>query len=504
MAGMKGIDEEMLTASGVLKNFINGEFVPTISLATRDIVNPYSEEVIVRAPEATPEDVEAAASAAQAAQNSWASLTGAQRAEFMRAIAKEIAERKPELSELETMQNGKPLPEAEWDLDDCSTCFNYYAKLAEELDNERGCKSVDVGDDTYECTIRQEAAGVAGLIIAFNYPLLLFCWKVCPAIAAGCTVVVKPSEYTPLTTLAFCRILQKVGVPPGVINIVTGSGPTGAAIVASPKIDVCSLTGSPGAGAAAGSVAASKLKKMGLELGGHSAAIVHADAALDNAAEWVCFGSWWTNGQICSSTTRVLIEESIADDFVEKLKAIGDKIKMGDPMDSTTRLGPVISRKQQQLVLGIIEKAVAQGAKRVYGNPPASDAKGFFVPATILRLDKGDKQNIAWTDEIFGPVLVIQTFTTEEESIELANDSKYGLAGAVFSSDAGKLERATRGFKSGIVWNNCSQPCFCQLPWGGRKLSGVGRDLGEYGLANYLESKQVVVYKSNDPLGWYC
>ncbi|GBG25400.1 Aldehyde dehydrogenase [Hondaea fermentalgiana] len=500
---LKGVDADMVAASGALKLFINGDFVEAASLTYREVINPFSEKVLAKAPEASAEDVEAAAAAAQKAQAAWAKLGGAKRAEYMRAIAKDLVERKAELSELETLNNGKPFPEAEWDLDDCAACFNYYASLAEELDGDRGCKTVDVGDADYACTIRQESAGVAGLVLAFNYPLLLFCWKVCPAIAAGCTCVVKPSEYTPLTVLALGRTLQKVGLPPGVVNIVTGSGPTGAAMVASPQIDVLSLTGSPAAGASAGSEAARRLKKMGLELGGHSAAIVHADAALDKAAEWVCFGSWWTNGQICSSTTRLLIDESIADDFIAKLKAIGEKIRMGDPMDKETKLGPVISRKQQAHVLGLVDRAVAEGAERIFGEKPAS-GKGFFIPPTILRLASGDRSNVAWTDEIFGPVLVVQTFASEEEAIELANDSKYGLAGAVFSSDEAKLDRATRGLKAGIVWNNCSQPCFCQLPWGGRKLSGVGRDLGEYGLSNYLEPKQVVQYKSDAPLGWYC
>ena len=319
--------------------------------------------------------------------------------------------------------------------------------------------------------------------------------------AAGCAVLLKPSELTPLTALKLGEIAFKCGLPKNVLTVVTGDRDTGKAIVEHPDIVLVAFTGSVSAGIHVATMSAPTLKQSSLELGGKSAAIVFADCDLDKAAEWVCFGCWWTNGQICSATSRLLVEESIKEEFVGKLKSIAEGIQIGDPTDRDCRMGPVVSRAQRDKIFAMIARGISQGATLLQGSSTKPQIKGFFVEPTLLEMNS--KENSLWNEEVFGPVLSIMSFTSEKEALALANDSKFGLAGAVFSSDVDKLKRCTNLLEVGIVWQNASQPCFVQLPWGGRKASGYSRDLGEWGLAKYLEPKQVVKYVSREPLGWY-
>uniref|UniRef100_A0A7S2WIA2 Aldehyde dehydrogenase domain-containing protein n=1 Tax=Mucochytrium quahogii TaxID=96639 RepID=A0A7S2WIA2_9STRA len=483
----------MLLIDGQLRQAEDGQ--------TLKVVNPFSEQVITSVAKASEQDVDRAVMAADAAKAQWRNIGGKKRATYLVALADEIEKNKKHLSEIETQDCGKPFPESEWDVDDCVACLKYYAGLAVDLEENKQNVPVDVGDTDYECSIRYEPAGVACCIIPWNYPLLMAIWKIGPALASGCTVVLKPSENTPLTAIELAKISIKVQLPAGVLNILTGDGAAGAALVNHPKTSVVAFTGSVPTGIKVAEVAAPHVKQVTLELGGKSAALVFPDADLDKAAEWVCFGCWWTNGQICSATSRLLVHEEIADIFIKKLETIGKSIKMGDPMDPDCRLGPVVNGQQQEKVLSFINKAQAQGAQLLLGSGRKPTEKGYFVEPTILKVDSST--NIAWEEEIFGPVLTVKTFSTDDMAIQLANDSKFGLAGAVFSKDKARLARCSNELNVGIVWTNCSQPCFCQLPWGGRQQSGYGRDLGEFGLSKFLEPKQVVNYVSSDPLGWY-
>jgi len=465
------------------------------------ILDPFHEETICTLREGTAEDVDRAVAAATAALEEWSALSGAKRAEFLVKIADAVAEAKPELSKIETKNCGKPFPESEWDMDDVVTCFKYYAKLATELDDKQNTP-VDVDSADYKCSLRYEAAGVAGLIVPFNYPLLMAVWKVAPALAAGCTAVLKPSELTPLTALELGEICAKVGLPAGVLNVVVGGPETGKALVEHPDVAVVSFTGSVPTGVKVAQASAPLVKGLGLELGGKSTSIVFADSDMKKAVEWVAFGCFWTNGQICSSTSRLIVEESALEGFLDQLIKLAKDIKMGDPMDNDCRLGPLVSAAQRDKVLNFIQKGIADGAELLYGSGKKPTEKGFFVEPTVLRVNSD--RNTVWNEEIFGPVLSVMSFKSEEDAIRIANKSKYGLAAAVFTADVSRFARINNKLKVGIVWNNCSQPCFCQLPWGGPKLSGnTTRDLGEFGLKKFLEPKQIVHYVAEGALDWY-
>ncbi|KAG5181252.1 betaine aldehyde dehydrogenase [Tribonema minus] len=481
--------------------FVGGQWVGAKSDKTFDVIDPATEQVLATFADASDADVDAAVTAAVTAKPAWGKTTGAQRAATMRAIAARVRDAKPTLARMEATNAGKPFPEAEWDVDDVAACFEYYAGLAEALDKRQWAK-VDVGDDGYLARLRKEPIGVVAAVVPWNYPLLMATWKVAPALAAGCVVVLKPSELTPMTALELAALASDAGLPAGVLNVVTGTGGTGAAMVAHPGVDKITFTGSGPTGSRIMRTAAERVTPVTLELGGKSPAIVFDDAHLERTVEWVMFGCFWTNGQICSATSRLLLQEGLADKFLARLVSEVNKIKVGAPMDDDTKLGPLVSKAQQEKVLGFIERARGQGAKVLAGGArPSGLSTGWYVQPTVLGGVTADME--VWQSEIFGPVLSVMTFKTEAEAIALANGSEYGLASAVFSRDEAQLDRVTTQLEAGIVWQNCSQPCFCQLPWGGFKRSGVGRDLGEFGLENYLEPKQIVRYNKDEDLGWY-
>ncbi|XP_058112115.1 aminoaldehyde dehydrogenase 2, peroxisomal isoform X2 [Magnolia sinica] len=458
-------------------------------------------------PAATAEDVELAVEAARKAftrnnGRDWSRASGAYRAKYLRAIASKIMERKSELSKLEALDSGKPLDETAWDMDDVAGCFEYYADLAEALDGKQKAP-ICVPLETFKSHVLKEPLGVVGLITPWNYPLLMATWKVAPALAAGCTAILKPSELASVTCLELGEVCREVGLPPGVLNIVTGLGPeAGAPLASHPHVDKIAFTGSTATGSTIMSAAAQSVKPISLELGGKSPILVFDDVELDKAAEWTLFGCFWTNGQICSATSRLLVHENIAKEFQEKLASWAKNIKVSDPLEEGCRLGPVVSEGQYVKVMNFISKAKSEGATILCGGTrPQHLKKGFYIEPTIIT-DVDTSMQI-WREEVFGPVLCVKTFRTEEDAIELANDSRYGLGGAVLSKDLERCERVSKALQAGIVWVNCSQPCFCQAPWGGTKRSGFGRELGEWGLDNYLSVKQVTEYISSDPWGWY-
>ncbi|MBB4167385.1 MULTISPECIES: aldehyde dehydrogenase family protein [unclassified Rhizobium] len=484
--------------------YIDGKWTRPVKGGTCDVINPATEEVIQVIGAATAEDVDIAVKAARRAfdKDGWPKLTGAERAKYLRAIADGIRSRQAEIARLEVLDNGKPLPEADWDVADAAGCFDFYASLAEQRDNNPE-EPITLADDRFTSKAVKEPIGVAGAIIPWNYPLLMAAWKVAPALAAGCTVVLKPAELTSLTALELAAIADEAGLPAGVLNILTGAGSVaGQAIIDHKGVDKLAFTGSGPVGSKIMAAAARDIKRVSLELGGKSPFVVFEDADIDDAVEWIMFGIFWNQGQVCSATSRVLVQDTICDRLLARLVEETNKITIGNGLNEGVLLGPLVSKRQYEQVIGAIEGARLAGATIACGGTrPEGFDKGYYLRPTVLTDVPLDSD--AWVEEIFGPVVCIRPFKTEEEAIELANDSRFGLAAAVMSKDDARAERVAAAFRAGIVWINCSQPTFTEAPWGGYKESGIGRELGRWGLENYLETKQITKYVTDKPWGWY-
>ncbi|TCA94448.1 aldehyde dehydrogenase family protein [Rhizobium leguminosarum bv. viciae] len=484
--------------------YIDGQWVKPAKGGTCEVINPATEEVIHRIAAATAEDVDLAVKAARRAfdRDGWPKLTGARRAGYLRAIADGIRARQAEIARLEVLDNGKPFPEADWDVADAAGCFDFYAGLAEQLDNNPE-EAIALPDARFTSKAVREPIGVAGAIIPWNYPLLMAAWKVAPALAAGCTVVLKPAELTSLTALELAAVADEAGLPAGVLNIVTGAGSiAGQAIIDHRQVDKLAFTGSGPVGSKIMAAAARDIKRVSLELGGKSPFVVFEDADIDKAVEWIMFGIFWNQGQVCSATSRVLVHEAIYGRLLERLVDETNRIKIGNGLDEGTLLGPLVSKRQYDQVVAAIEGARKAGATVASGGTrPEGFDRGFYLRPTVLADVPLDSD--AWKEEIFGPVVCVRSFKTEEEAVELANDSRFGLAAAVMSKDDTRAERVAAAFRAGIVWINCSQPTFTEAPWGGYKESGIGRELGRWGLDNYLETKQITRFASEAPWGWY-
>jgi len=484
--------------------YIDGAWVAPAEGGVFPVVDPATEAVIHHAPAATAADIDAAVAAARRAFDTgpWPRCSGAERALLLRRIAEGIRQKLPELARLEVRDNGKPLPEAEWDMADAAGCFDYYATLAEELDAERE-QDIPLPDARFTSKAVREPVGVAGAIIPWNYPLLMAAWKVAPALAAGCTVVLKPAEQTPLTALELAAIAHEAGLPAGVLNVVPGLGPVaGQALIDHPGVDKLAFTGSGPVGSKVMAAAARDIKRVSLELGGKSPALVFGDAEIEAAVEWILFGIFWNQGQVCSATSRLLVAREIYAPLIERLVEETRRIRIGNGLEPGTLLGPLVSQRQLDTVKAAIARARADGARIATGGerPPGLDTGYFMAPTVLLDVPLDSP---AWREEIFGPVLCVRPFDDEEEAIRLANDSRFGLAAAVMSADLDRAERVAGRLRAGIVWINCSQPTFTEAPWGGFKQSGIGRELGRWGLDNYLETKQVTRYTSTLPWGWY-
>ncbi len=484
--------------------YIDGNWVAPVRGGTLEVIDPATEEVVGKVAAATAEDIDSAVTAARRAfdKDGWPKLRGHERARHLRAIADGIRARQAELARLEVTDNGKPLPEADWDVADAAGCFEFYAGLAEQLDNDPQ-ESIALPDARFTSKAVREPVGVAGAIIPWNYPLLMAAWKVAPALAAGCTMVLKPSELTSLTALELGAIAQEAGLPPGVLNIVTGFGAeAGQALIDHPGVDKLAFTGSVPTGSKVMAAAARDIKRVSLELGGKSPFVVFEDADIEKAVEWIMFGIFWNQGQVCSATSRVLVQDGIYERLLARLIAESRRITIGNGLQEGILLGPLVSARQHEKVVAAIAAAKAAGATVASGGGrPAGADKGYFLEPTVLTDVPLDSD--AWKEEIFGPVVCLRPFATEEEAVTLANDSRFGLAAAVMSKDEVRAERVAAAFRAGIVWINCSQPTFTEAPWGGYKQSGIGRELGRWGLENYLETKQITRYLSEEPWGWY-
>ncbi|KAK2064202.1 aldehyde dehydrogenase [Colletotrichum caudatum] len=473
--------------------FINNDFVKSSNAQTLATTNPFNEEDICSVYAATPDDVDSAVAAARAAftHPSWRRLSGTDRGYMMMKLADLVDANREILATIETLDNGKPYSlSRDYDVPHFSEVIRYYAGYADKIQGQ----TIDVGPDKLAYTIK-EPVGVCGQIIPWNYPLCMSAWKLGPALSCGNTVVLKLAEQTPLSMLYVAQLIKEAGFPPGVVNIVNGHGrDAGAALARHAGVDKVAFTGSTATGREIMKLAAGTLKNVTLETGGKSPLIVFDDADLDQAAKWSHEGIMSNQGQVCTATSRILVHEAVYEPFMTKFAAaVRDISVVGDPFDEATYQGPQITRAQYERVLGFVQSARDEGATVALGGAPAPQAsgKGFFVQPTVFT-DVTTSMRV-YREEIFGPCAAVVRFRTEEEALEMANDSVYGLGAAVFTKDLARAHRVARDVEAGMVWVNSSNDSDFRVPFGGVKQSGVGRELGEAALSGYCNAKAVHV-----------
>ncbi|WP_044871576.1 aldehyde dehydrogenase family protein [Pseudomonas sp. LFM046] len=474
------------TLAGV---YINGQWLP--GGPTLDVVNPSTEAHLASIGSGDAATVDQAVQAASQAFPTWARSSGAERGAVLRRIAEGVRQRRETLIQLQSANNGKPLFEAAIDVDDVIGTFDYYAGLAEGLDAQQD-RPVELPSEDFAARLRREPCGVVGLIVPWNFPMVTTAWKLAPALAAGCAVVLKPSEVTPLPELELARIIHEAGLPAGVLNVVCGTGlAVGAPLSSHPKVAKVSFTGSNAVGVQVMQRAAETVKGVSLELGGKSSLLVLNEADLDLAVELACGGAFFNAGQMCSATSRVLVAAPLAADFLARVQERAEAIQVGDPFVEGVEMGALVNQAQYQRVTGHIERGIAAGARLVCGGArPEGLERGYFLKPTVFT--DVPAESALWNEEIFGPVLCVRSFATEEEAIELANDSEFGLVASVVSRNLEAAERVANALQAGMVWINSPQVIFPQTAWGGYKQSSIGRELGPWGLASFQEIKHVV------------
>ncbi|XP_056267991.1 aldehyde dehydrogenase family 1 member A3 isoform X2 [Pseudoliparis swirei] len=473
------------------KIFINNEWHTSISGRTFPTFNPATGAKICDVEEADKEDVDKAVQAARAAEqrgSPWRRMDASSRGRLLHQLADLMERDRRLLATLETLDTGKPFLQSFFiDLDGSIKTLRYYAGWADKIHG----KSLPV-DESFMCFTKHEPVGVCGAIIPWNFPLLMFMWKMAPALSCGNTVVIKPAEQTPLTALHIGALIKEAGFPPGVVNIVPGFGPTaGASIASHMDIDKVAFTGSTEIGQLIKEASAkSNLKRVTLELGGKNPCIVFADCDLQLAVEETQKGAVYNQGQCCTAASRIFVEESIYEEFVRRSIETAKKIVIGDPLDPQTSHGPQISRQQFDKIMDLIESGKEEGARLEYGGSAVGE-KTLYIQPTIFSGVK-DHMRIA-KEEIFGPVQCIFSFKRQQEAIERANNSKYGLVSAVFTTSMDRALTVSAALETGTVWINCYNALHAQTPFGGYKMSGNGRELGEYALAEYSEVKAVTI-----------
>lgn len=478
--------------------YIDGQFTDALDGSTFPVFDPSTEQPMATCPAGKAADVDRAVQAAHRAfYGGWKTTTAQERGRILFRLAERIRARRAELAELETRNSGKPIVESEYDMDDAATCFEYYGGLATKINGD----VLPVPADAIALAMR-EPMGVAGQIIPWNYPIMMAAWKLAPALAAGCTVVLKPAEQTPLSILALAEDFEAAGLPPGVVNIVTGDGPdAGAPLVVHPQVRKIAFTGSGEIGKLIMRNAAEQLKRVSLELGGKSPNIFFEDADFENAVDGALFGVFVNQGEVCSAGSRVLVQRSIYRKFVDAVAAKAKAIPVGPGLDRANKMGPLVSAEQRRRVMEYQKIGAGEAKVAAGGGVPAAHARGWYVEPTVF-YDVDNAARIA-QEEVFGPVMSIIPFDTEAEAVAIANATPYGLAAAVWSRDIFRALRVVKQLEAGIVWVNHMQPAFVEAPWGGYKASGFGRELGRWGVEEYLETKQVYINLDEKPIGWY-
>ncbi|GAA1006449.1 betaine-aldehyde dehydrogenase [Streptomyces sp. F-3] len=482
--------------------YIDGTWTKAAAGGRREVINPYDASVVTTVDEADATDVDRAVRAARRAfdEEDWACLPTRRRADLLHRVHDLLLRDKEEIARTETLDTGKTLAESRMDVEDVANAFRYFAEIADK----DGGRVVDVGPDVLSRVVYQPV-GVCALITPWNYPLLQASWKVAPALAAGNTFVLKPSETTPLTSIALIRLVEEAGAPPGVANLVLGSGATvGAALTGHPEVDLVSFTGGLDTGRTIMAAAARGPKNIALELGGKNPNIVFEDADFAAAVDHALNAAFLHSGQVCSAGSRLLVQDSLHDRFVDALAERARAIRLGNGLEEGTECGPLSSAEHREKVERHIALAREEGARLVTGGTRPDDpalSRGFFLLPTVFA--DCDRSMRIVQEEVFGPVVTVERFGTEDEAVELANDTRYGLAGGVWTSDASRAQRVARRLRHGTVWINDFHPYVPQAEWGGFGRSGIGRELGPTGLREYQEAKHIYQNLAPAPSGWF-